>query len=375
VSPTAESDQLGALTEVIVIGKLELARTDLENLNYEAAAVSAREALELEKDNADAKAILERAERAQRDLEAAVAEARAAAGRGDTQRATAALSQVLQLDPRHPVAAELKDTLNQAFRQQADEARKLSAQAQAAADKARATTQPGYTAARTLATQGDAAFERQEYTAAAQKFFGARNSFESATRAADSARAAAEAAARQAALPTPRPTSIGQLATAPPPPQPTHAPTAAATATPQLLQPSIAPPPVAIPAPTAAATASATVPPPTASPSAVDAGDAAVRRVLADYERAIESQDVVLFRSLKPGLSSDEEKRLRDAFKAVKSQDVGIAVESVQVEGDRATVHVRRQDTINGRKLTLTQQTWRLARAGGAWQILSIESR
>ncbi len=376
VGPTSDSD-LGALTEVIVIGKLELARTDLENRDYAKATESAKEALQLDPENEDAKAIIAQIARTKREIEAAVADARAAAARGDTQRATAALGQVLQLDPNHPVVGELKDSLNQAFRQQADEARRLLAEAQAAADKARATNQPAYAAARTLATQGEEAFGRQDYTAAAQKFFGARNGFESATRAADAARAAAEAAARTAEIPTPtpRPTSVAQLATAAPPPQPTHSPTAAATATPQILQPSVAPPPVAVPMPTAAATASATVPPPSTSPSPTDAGDAAVRRVLAEYERAIESQDIALFRSLKPGMSSDEEKRLRDAFKAVKSQDVGIAITSVQVEGDQATVRVRRQDTINGRKLNQTQQTWRLARAGGAWQILAIESR
>jgi serine/threonine-protein kinase len=381
VGPTAESDQLGALTEVIVIGKLELARTDLENRGYASAAASAQEALKLDPANAEAKAILEQAERAQRELDAAVAEARAAAGRGDTQRAKAALSQVLQLDPSHPVAGELQASLNQAFRQEADEARRQSAQAQAAADKARATTQPAYAAARTLAAQGETAFGRQEYTPAAQNFLRAKAGFENAQRTADAARAAeaaqrataeaaaraaAEAATRAPAAPTPRPTSI---ATAPPP---TQAPVAAATATPPLPQPSLVPPPrVAVPTPTAAS-----LPTPSAAPSATaDPGDAAVRRVLAEYERAIEGQDIALFRSLKPGLSSDEEKRLRDAFKAVKSQDVGIAVESVQIEGDHATVRVRRQDTINGRKLTATQQTWRLARSGGAWQIVAIDSR
>jgi tRNA A-37 threonylcarbamoyl transferase component Bud32 len=377
LGPTTASDDLGALTEVIVIGKLELARTDLENHAYAAAAASAQEALKLDEGNAEAKAILEQAERAQRELAAAVAEARAAAGRGDTQRAKAALSQVLKLDPSHAVAGELQASLNQAFRQEADEARRLSAQAQAAAEKARATTQPAYAAARTLAAQGEAAFGRQEYTPAAQNFLRARAGFENAQRTADAARAAeaaqrataeaaaratAESAARAAAVPTPRPTSI---ATAPPP---TQAPVVAATATP-LPQPSLVPPPrVAVPTPTAAS-----LPTPSAAPTAsADAADAAVRRVLADYERALEGKDVALFRSLKPSLTSDEEKRLRDAFNAVKAHDVGIAIEDVQLEGDRATVRVRRQDTINGRKLNAQPQVFRLARSGGAWQIVSI---
>ena len=364
----AAQDQLGAISDMVVIGKLELARTDFENRDYAAAIAGAREALQAGRQNAEAKALIAQAERAQRELDAAVAEARAAVGRGDTGRATAALGQVLQLDPRHPVADELKASLNQAFRQQADEARRLSVEARAAADKARATSLPDYAAARTLATQADASFGREDYTGAAQKFFAARNGFEAARRAADAARVvAADARARCAAAPTPRPTAAA-YATAPPP---TTAPPSAAPAQPQ---PTYVPPPSAapVPQPTIASNPVSTPSLPAPATSQPDAGDAAVRRVLADYERAIEGKDINLFRSLMPGLSADAEKRLREAFGAVKSQDVGIAVDSVLVEGDRATVRVHRQDTISGRKMAATQQTFRLARSGGVWQIVSI---
>ena len=86
----------------------------------------------------------------------------------------------------------------------------------------------------------------------------------------------------------------------------------------------------------------------------------------------IGSQDLALFRSLKPDLTADEEKRLREAFKTIKSQVVGIAVESVQIDGDRATVRVTRQDVVNGRAMKPAPQTFRLARAGGGWLIQSI---
>ncbi len=104
--------------------KLELARAEFENHDYAAAAASAREALDLDPSNPDAKALVEQAEKAQKDLDAAVAEARAATARGDTSSATAALARVLALDSRHPVAAELSQSLNQSFRQQAEEARR-----------------------------------------------------------------------------------------------------------------------------------------------------------------------------------------------------------------------------------------------------------
>ena len=97
-----------------------------------------------------------------------------------------------------------------------------------------------------------------------------------------------------------------------------------------------------------------------------------MRQVIAEYGRAIETQDLALFRALKPDLTADEQKRLSEAFKAIKSQAVGIAVESVQVEGDRATVRVTRQDVVNGRPMKPAAQTFRLARSGGRWLIQSI---
>jgi hypothetical protein len=67
-----------------------------------------------------------------------------------------------------------------------------------------------------------------------------------------------------------------------------------------------------------------------------------------------------------------EEKRLQDAFKAIKSQDVGLTVDSLSIDGTEAVVRVSRQDTINGSRMKLVQQSFRLARAGEAWTIQSI---
>ncbi|HVQ27804.1 MAG TPA: serine/threonine-protein kinase, partial [Planctomycetota bacterium] len=84
----AAQDQLGMITLDLANSKLELARTEYENHDYAAAAGSAREALGLDPTSTDAKALVEQAEKAQKDLDAAVAEARAAAARGDTSTAT-----------------------------------------------------------------------------------------------------------------------------------------------------------------------------------------------------------------------------------------------------------------------------------------------
>jgi RNase P/RNase MRP subunit p30 len=97
--------------------------------------------------------------------------------------------------------------------------------------------------------------------------------------------------------------------------------------------------------------------------------EADVRRVVAEYARAMENRDLALYRSLKPDLSAEDERRLRQAFKETKTWRVGITVDSVQVAGDRATVRATRQDVIDGRPTKAVPQTFQLVRAGATWHI------
>jgi hypothetical protein len=94
--------------------------------------------------------------------------------------------------------------------------------------------------------------------------------------------------------------------------------------------------------------------------------------VIADYGRAIETKDLALFKAVKPNLTPDEQKRLQESFKAIKSQQVGIKIDTVQVDGSQATVRVTRSDTINGTAIKPIQQTFRLVQTGGAWAIQVI---
>jgi len=52
----------------------------------------------------------------------------------------------------------------------------------------------------------------------------------------------------------------------------------------------------------------------------VEDDEAAIRRVVATYQRAIENKDLALFRSVKPNLSREEERRIEEGFRAVTSQ-------------------------------------------------------
>jgi len=100
--------------------------------------------------------------------------------------------------------------------------------------------------------------------------------------------------------------------------------------------------------------------------------DTAIRKVIGDYGRAIQTKDVELFKSVKPNLTPDEEKRTRSAFESVKSQEVKITVLGVEVHGTEAVVKVSRRDTINGSLVSSFPQTFRLTRAKAGWAILEI---
>ena len=334
------SAQVGALTAQLVGNQIELARADLQNKDYRGAIAQAERALRLDPGSGEAREVIAEAERQLARLEQAATTARAAYERGDTAAASTALGEVLAIDPRHPVAAELTAALNQHFRRQAEEARRFVEQARsAAAGTAGAVALDAYTLAERQRAEADALLGAGEFAVATQKLLQSRDGFERARRSAEAVARAAAVRAAQAAAPPP-PTFVREV--------------------PPTL------PPATAPAATFPPVTAAAAPPPSA------AQEPAIRGVLADYARAIEGKDLTLFRRVKPNLSPDEEKRLADAFKAVKSQKVGITIDSIEVNGAEATVRVSRQDTINGNAMRAVRQTFRLAQAGPGWTIQSI---
>jgi serine/threonine protein kinase len=171
----------------------------------------------------------------------------------------------------------------------------------------------------------------------------------------------AAAASPPAAAPTQPPAAIGPSSSAPPAavaPAPSTPPAAAA--------PAPSPPPAA---PPQAST------PPRTEPAPVESDDAAIRRVVATYARAIESKDLALFRTVKPNLSGAEQRRIEEGFRAVTSQQVDITILSIDHRGQDATVRLRRRDTIQvaGRQQTTeSQQSLTLTRTPGGWVIREI---
>jgi tRNA A-37 threonylcarbamoyl transferase component Bud32 len=322
------------VTRQLVMTKLELAQTKLEVKDYSAAAAEVQQVLQLEPGNKEALAIQKQVQGTLEQLDQAAGDARAAVKSGNLEAASAALERVLAIDPQHPVAAELSKQLDGRFRTQADQARAAMKHSLEHAEEARASTQNGFGAALSAAGEAETLFDKGEYTMAAQKFLDARDNFERARRAAIQKQA-------------PPSTAAGPLPTTRPAPQPTSY--------------------AAVPTPAPSAVA------PSAAPSALPADDrSAVLRIISDYERAIESKDLGLYRRLWPTLSGAQEKSLKNAFDATQQQDVRITLGAVDLKGTQATVRLTRNDVINGQAVAPIKQTVSLVKQGEVWTIRSI---
>jgi serine/threonine protein kinase len=162
--------------------------------------------------------------------------------------------------------------------------------------------------------------------------------------------------------------------------QPVPAPAAAVpppTAPPSVGQPLPNETAVATPVQTtpAAASADRRVPESRSSRPTAEEDEAAIRRAASMYAHAIEAKDLALFRSIKPNLSREEERRLQDGFRAVSSQRVALTVVSIERHGDDATVKVKRRDTIEtgGRNQTIdSDQILQMTRASAGWVVVAI---
>jgi hypothetical protein len=99
--------------------------------------------------------------------------------------------------------------------------------------------------------------------------------------------------------------------------------------------------------------------------------ESAIREVIDSYGRAIESKDVTVFEAFKPNISDADRDRLKQIFPKTVSNKVSIVVDSIQIEGSRATVHVSRQDTIDGKNLFM-RQTIILSKKLNRWVISEL---
>jgi serine/threonine protein kinase len=183
-----------------------------------------------------------------------------------------------------------------------------------------------------------------------------------------SAGAAIQAPSPPAALPPP-PAATPAQETAKPQPAPAPAPEPAAPA-PAPVQPA-APPPRAAAQPEA--TQPAATPAPTPPPPVAESDDAAIRRVIQTYKRAIETKDIGLFRSVWANLSRSAETLLMNSFKQIDSQQIDLRVENLRIDGRKASAQIARRDTLitaGRRQVQNSIQTLRFEKTDSGWFIV-----
>ena len=325
----SDSPRVAVASDPAIASRLALATASLEARNYRAALAYARQVLALDPTHAEAAKIRDEASTTLARFDDEIAEARRRISSGDVRRAGQALDRAREIDASAPSVAEVATRLAELSR----------------------APEPQ----RDIRGGRPQAVERE-------------------TRATPPARS--QGAAPPVPQPPP-PASITQTAPRPGdmPPVPSSPPPvpAASGVIPQ------APPPEPIaaskpaPSPPVTDTAKVRERPPT-SPSAEE-DEAAIRQVTATYARAIEGKDLALFRSIKPNLSREEERRLQDGFRAVTSQRVDLTILSIDRRGDEASVVLRRRDTIQagGRQQTTEgRQTMTLARTSAGWKVVDI---
>jgi hypothetical protein len=316
-----------------------LARASLETKNYRAALAYAAEVLTVDSSNTGAMKIRDEARAMLARFDEAIAEAGRRVAAGDVDGAVGAIERARALDPTAPSVSEISSRLAQQVRQReaviGTQQRTRPPAEPATTDESGPPHEP---------TRSDLRHDARALPPAASP-------------AAD-----------------PDPPQISHRTEAPAVvPAPTSAPaTGAPPAQAAVPEPVALPPkpttPAAPPAAERRESASSTAPP-------AEDDEAAIRRVIATYVRAIEGKDLALFRSIKPNLSREEERRLQDGFRAVSSQRVSLTILSIDRLGEQASVALRRRDTIQAggrQELTESQQTMTLAPTGRGWVIVAI---
>ena len=329
--PPVPSNQPSVLSNAAIQSRLSLAQSSLDARNYRAALAYASEVLAIDPTQSGAAKIRDDARSMLARFDGAIADARQRIAAGDVIGASRAVESARAIDPASATVGDLNYQLSELRAKQADAA------------QANPRNRPAVGSA---GTQDRPARQAQ-------------------TRLPDPG--ASKPASPPAAVTPPEVAPRTEPASVPAP----------------VAPPATEPPPTPsrpVPAP------ESTVPPPKPEPAPAPAvaepkqperedDDTAIRRVVANYGRAIESKDLALFRSIKPNLSAQEERRLREGFRDVTSQHVALTVLSIARKGDEASVSVRRRDTLvaAGRQQTVeSHQTLRMARVNGNWVITDI---
>ncbi len=339
------------LSRELIANKILLAQKSLDDKNWEVALSEAQAVLKEDASNGTAQQVVTKAQAMLKKVEETVSSGRAALNSGNMEVVASSLEQLLTLDPDNPAAAEFTLRLNKGFRSQAESARGAMSQALDGASKGRASNQPDFREAAALGAAGEDFFRKGQYAEAARKYLEARDAYARAQRAAE--------------RPVPTPPPVTQ-------PRPTPPPTTQSAATlPPATQPAATLPPVTQPPITAPPVTQPPVTQPPATQPSLSGEEAAVRRIISEYQRAIETKDAGLLKALKPDLSGKEEQ----ALKASGSKEVQMDIATVRMDGSKATVMVLRKDRATDGKEYQLQQTLLLEKTPRGWIIKRIAAQ
>jgi tetratricopeptide (TPR) repeat protein len=341
--------------------RLNLATASLAAGNYREALGYAEEVLRLAPEEAEATRVRDEARTAINRFDEAIARGNRLLASGDADAASAALRTARAIDSRAPAVADLSERILAAYRTQAA--------ARPRVDQSRSGTGTSAPSRQTANNQPPPQEQRP-------------------------------------ATPTPAPTPV-PAAVAPVSVPPTPAPSAAPPpsqasssvpqipASPETSGPATPAPGPGTPQPTAASKpdsgnqssqparpveperprAEAQSPSRGASGGdrpAVEDDDTMIRRLVDTWARAIETKSIELYRSVKPNMSAEEQRRIEAGFGVVSSQRVGITILGIEHRGQQAVVRLRRRDTIVGdgrQQIKESQQILTVIRSGPAWVI------
>jgi serine/threonine protein kinase len=311
-----------------VQSRFELAAQSLQAKEYRDAQRYADDVLTAAPDHVKAQDVRDRATAFLRQAETDIERARGMLQAGDIREAVRALDAATMIDPVAPGLAEVSQLMAARFKSHAEAAELELQRSRAAATGQRAAAPVAPSSPPTSAKS---------------------------------------ASVPQAPAETPRDSTAPALTATPALPPPVSAPVTLPERTEPAESAAVKPAPLPVSPPLVH------TPPSDAAPTADD--ESAIRAVVAAYARAIETKDLKLFRSIKPNLGADEERRIEQGFRAVTSQKVNITIASIDRRSDRASLQLRRQDIIEAggrRQSPESRQTMTLVKSNGSWVIVEI---
>ncbi len=405
---SAAAAQVSQLQHDLLSRDLESAAEKLRQRDFDGAMAVVERVLGKEPANSEALGIQQQIETTLADLDRKTGEARAALEDGDHSEAASIVAGVLEVHPSYGPALSLSKQLDAHFKGQAGGARGEMDQARRRANEAGATSLGGYVTAASVAGEAQALFEQGSFVQATGKFRAAAEGFEAARReaqrqaqqtkpeptkptapppdpsAAEAARQAMGRARRQAES-TEGAASLGSYVAAAGLAQEGESffgqreyPLAAAKfgaaaegfeaarreavriaqqkpKPPEPVPPSVQPP---------------AAQPVQAPPQKPVDETAAIRDVVRKYEEVFEKKNLGLYEQIKPNVSAKEVEGLQRVFDRVTTYDVAVEINSIQVDGNEATVSILRQDTIDGKSRPRISQTLFLTKSSARGWII-----